>query len=106
MSARRRIFSIDQISEDQSGFWLARSSSGQSPRLRARDSRLWILLERKGKERNLETAVRICSGLPFSFLLYLRPRIYYLFLHAAKLFKVLDKERRQPLCSRVVLVLV
>ena len=41
-------------------------SSGQSPRYAcwARDFRLWISKEK----RNLETAVRICSGLLYSFL--------------------------------------
>ena len=51
-------------------------SSGQSPRYAcwARDFRLWISKEK----RNLETAVRICSGLLYSFLNFYQSSIFHL----------------------------
>src|ERR671932_578449 len=77
-------------------------SSGQSPRLRARDSRLWISQDREKKPGDSSSNLLRAT----IFFLDYWTCFHYLFWHVAKLFKVLDKERRKSPCRGIVLVLV
>ena len=80
---------------------LGAESSGQSPRLRARDSRLWIShREKKPGDSSLDL-LRATN-----FFLNPWTRFHYIFWHVAELFKVLDKEHRKSSSAGIVIMFV